>query len=110
LTAGRGAEPSLDPLAINACQVIADSLDEWHVGKRQIGFGTGSADDRRACSSGANPQGIDEPSLADSRLAGDDHHLPSASVRRDEGILEEIQLALATDEDRAKRPFHGDSS
>src|ERR1700680_2386871 len=110
LTAGRGAESSLDPLAIRACQVIADSFDEWQIGQRQIGFGARPAHDRRACASGANPQGIDEACLTDSRLARDHHHLPAASVRRDEGILEKIQLARATDEDGAKRPFHGHSS
>jgi hypothetical protein len=101
------AEPLADLLHIGACQVVPDRLQEGEIGKSQLGFRAAAPDDHRTPLQGSFLQLGRQPGLTEAGLSGQHHHLALSPVGCQQGILQESQLLLAANQDRAKGSFDG---
>src|SRR5205823_6590243 len=110
LAAGCRSELQLDPVEVGAGQVVADRLDERQIGQGDVGLAGGADHHRRPGSAASLLKLHRQPRLPDPGLAGDDDDLPAAAVGSQQRILEEAQLAFATNQNRAERAIHQRSS
>lgn len=94
----RGAEPLAQRAHVLFGQVVADRFEEWEVRERELGLAANAGHHDATAAAGTGDEVGDQPGLAHSRLAADDHDAPVASEGGQQRILEDRDLGLAADQ------------
>ena len=98
----RRAEGLLEAVEILLVEVVADRLDEREIGQRHLRIARSTGEHRAAELSGLTRELSRQPGLPDPGLAGQHDEAALAAARRQQGVLEDAELVVTPDQDRAE--------